>query len=127
MPETNSLKFEARRRRIIHRHSLLVVVLVMGFLLAARPAQTVMLAPERLAKLLAFDPQSPIVVNHGRWRTFLGYYAKQKLDGSYLINYSGVSPFGKDWLEKYIASLSETISPALNHEDQLTGSTLLTR
>jgi len=121
MTETNSLKFEPRRWRIIHRHRLLAVVLAIGFLLAAQPAQTEALAPERLAELLAFDPQSPIVVNHGRWRTFLGYYAKQKVDGDYRINYSGVSPFGKDWLEKYIAYLSKTNWPALNRDDQLAG------
>ncbi len=121
MTETNSLRFESSRRRIIHRHRLPVVGLVVGFLFAAQPAHTEALAPERLTELLAFDPQSPIVVNHGRWRTFLGYYAKQKVGGAYRINYSGVSPFGKDWLEKYIAYLSETNWPALNRDDQLAG------
>jgi hypothetical protein len=117
----NTLRFEPSRRRIIHRNSLPAVALLVGFLLAAQPAQTEALAPERLAELLAFDPQSSIAVNHGRWRTFLGYYAKAVGDGRYWFNYWEVTPFGRDWLQKYIAYLSETNWPALNRDDQLAG------
>ena len=121
MIEPNTYRFEPGRRQIIHRHRLPAVGLVVGLLLAAQPTHTEELAPERLAELLAFDPQSRIVVNHGRWRTLLGFYVKEVGDGKHLINYWGVSPEGKDWLEKYIASLSETNWPALNRDGQLAG------
>ena len=89
MTVPDTLRFESSQRRIIHRHGLLAVGLLVGFLLSPQPALAEELAPEQVAKLLDFNPQSTLVVTHWRWRALFKYYVKGAGDGKFLINYWG--------------------------------------